>query len=82
MFKHDDSSPNLVEISSDDESTVINEEDNKDTSDEEFENNDDSNKEELKYSPPVLPDLPDPLLDTKEWNQVNGPFGGTQDKYL
>ncbi|MDA9737880.1 hypothetical protein N9U61_03970 [Acidimicrobiaceae bacterium] len=73
----DDSSPNLVEISSDDESTVNNEEGNKDTSEEEFENNNDSNKEELKYSPPVLPNLPDPILDTKEWNQVNGPFGGT-----
>ena len=56
---------------------VNNEEDSKDASDEEFENNNDSNKEESKYIPSVLPDLPDPILDTKEWNQVNGPFGGT-----
>ena len=73
----DGSSPNLVEISSEDENKVIDEEDNEDSTDEEFENNEDSTEEEFEYTPPVLPDLPDPILDTSEWNQVNGPFGGT-----
>ncbi len=73
----DGPSPNLVEISSEDENKVIDEEDNEDSTDEEFENNEDSIEEEFEYTPPVLPDLPDPILDTSEWNQVNGPFGGT-----
>ena len=73
----DGSSPNLVEISSEDENKVIDEEEKEDSTDEEFENNEDSKEEEFKYTPPVLPDLPDPILGTSEWNQVNGPFGGT-----
>ena len=63
----DGSSPNLVEISSEDENKVIDEEDNEDSTDEEFENNEDSTEEEFEYTPPVLPDLPDPILDTSEW---------------
>ena len=55
----DGSSPNLVEISSEDENKVIDEEDNEDSTDEEFENNEDSTEEEFEYTPPVLPDLPD-----------------------
>ena len=53
------SSPNLVEISSEDD-------DEEESEDEEFE-----------YIAPVLPVLPDPPLSSSEWNQVNGPFGGT-----
>ena len=65
----DSSGPTLVEISSDEEDMDYEEED----SDEE--ENDDMDITE--FIPPELPDLPDPVLSSSKWNQVNGPFGGT-----
>ena len=65
----DSSGPTLVEISSDEEDVDYEEED----SDEE--ENDDMDITE--FIPPELPDLPDPVLSSSKWNQVNGPFGGT-----
>ena len=67
------SSPNLVEISSEDD-------DEEESEDEEFENNEEEAEDEereFEYIAPVLPVLPDPPLSSSEWNQVNGPFGGT-----
>ena len=68
------SSPNLVEISSEDDDEEDEEQD------EEFEDDEEDSEDEereFEYTPPVLPNLPDPLLSSSEWNQVNGPFGGT-----
>jgi len=67
------SSPNLVEISSEDD-------DEEESEDEEFENNEEEAEDEereFEYIAPVLPVLPDPPISSSEWNQVNGPFGGT-----
>ena len=66
------SSPNLVEISSED--------DDEESEDEEFENDEEESEDEereFEYIAPVLPVLPDPPISSSEWNQVNGPFGGT-----
>ena len=30
----------------------------------------------LEFTPPPIPDLPDPNLSSTSWTQVNGPFGG------
>ena len=65
----DSSGPTVVEISSDEEDVDYEEED---TDEEE---NDDMDITE--FIPPELPDLPDPVLSSSKWNQVNGPFGGT-----
>ena len=59
-------SPNLIEISS--------EEENEDS---EEENEDSEEENEVQFIPPELPNLPDPSLSSSRWNQVNGPFGGT-----
>ena len=59
-------SPNLIEISS--------EEENEDS---EEENEDSEEENEVQFIPPELPNLPDPNLSSSRWNQVNGPFGGT-----
>ena len=55
--------PSLIEISSDEDIKPDEEED--------------SVEEEIQFIPPELPDLPDPALSSSQWNQVNGPFGGT-----
>ena len=70
----DSSGPTLVEISSDEESEDFEEEndDEEETDDEEEIDN-----EVTEFIPPELPDLPDPVLSSSKWNQVNGPFGGT-----
>ena len=70
----DSSGPTLVEISSDEESEDFEEEndDGEEGSDEE-----ETDNEVEEFIPPELPDLPDPALSSSQWNQVNGPFGGT-----
>ncbi len=70
----DSSGPTLVEISSD-EDVDYEEEDIDEEEDSNEEENDDMDITE--FIPPELPDLPDPVLSTSKWNQVNGPFGGT-----
>ncbi len=70
----DSSGPTLVEISSD-EDVDYEEEDIDEEEDGNEEENDDMDITE--FIPPELPDLPDPVLSSSKWNQVNGPFGGT-----
>jgi len=70
----DSSGPTLVEISSDEEGEDY-EEDGDEEEDSDEEENDDMDVRE--FIPPELPDLPDPVLSSTKWNQVNGPFGGT-----
>ncbi len=70
----DSSGPTLVEISSDEEGEDY-EEDGDEEEDIDEEENDDMDVKE--FIPPELPDLPDPVLSSTKWNQVNGPFGGT-----
>ena len=71
----DSSGPTLVEISSDEENVDYEEEDG----DEEEDGNEEENNDIdiTEFIPPELPDLPDPVLSSSKWNQVNGPFGGT-----
>ena len=71
----DSSGPTLVEISSDKEDVDYEEEDGDEEEDSDEEENDDMDITE--FIPPELPDLPDPVLSSSKWNQVNGPFGGT-----
>ena len=71
----DSSGPTLVEISSDEEDMDYEEEDGDEEEDSDEEENDDIDITE--FIPPELPDLPDPVLSSSKWNQVNGPFGGT-----
>ena len=71
----DSSGPTLVEISSDEENVDYEEEDVDEEEDGDEEENDDMDITE--FIPPELPDLPDPVLSSSKWNQVNGPFGGT-----
>ena len=71
----DSSGPTLVEISSDEEDMDYEEEDGDEEEDSDEEENDDMDITE--FIPPELPDLPDPVLSSTKWNQVNGPFGGT-----
>ena len=71
----DSSGPTLVEISSDEEDVDYEEEDGDEEEDNDEEENDDIDITE--FIPPELPDLPDPVLSSSKWNQVNGPFGGT-----
>ena len=71
----DSSGPTLVEISSDEEDMDYEEEDGDEEEDNDEEENDDMDITE--FIPPELPDLPDPVLSSTKWNQVNGPFGGT-----
>ena len=71
----DSSGPTLVEISSDEEDVDYEEEDGDEEEDSDEEENDDMDITE--FIPPELPDLPDPVLSSSKWNQVNGPFGGT-----
>ena len=71
----DSSGPSLVEISSDTEDVDYEEEDGDDQEDSDEEENNDIDITE--FIPPELPDLPDPVLNSSKWNQVNGPFGGT-----
>ena len=71
----DSSGPSLVEISSDTEDVDYEEEDGDDQEDSDEEENNDIDIKE--FIPPELPDLPDPVLSSSKWNQVNGPFGGT-----
>ena len=70
----DSSGPTLVEISSDEESEDFEEENN---DDEEGSDEEETDNEVEEFIPPELPDLPDPVLSSTKWNQVNGPFGGT-----
>ena len=70
----DSSGPTLVEISSD-EDVDYEEEDIDEEEDGNEEENDDMDITE--FIPTELPDLPDPVLSSSKWNQVNGPFGGT-----
>jgi len=76
-------SPNLIEISSDEDikSDEDSEEENEDSEEEnedsEEENEDSEEENEVQFIPPELPNLPDPSLSSSRWNQVNGPFGGT-----
>ena len=72
---NDSSGPTLVEISSDEEDVDYEEEDGDEEEDSDEEENDDMDITE--FIPPELPDLPDPVLSSSKWNQVNGPFGGT-----
>ena len=69
----DSSGPTLVEISSDEESEDFEEENH----DEEDSDEEETDNEVEEFIPPELPDLPDPVLSSSQWNQVNGPFGGT-----
>jgi len=69
------SGPTLVEISSDTEDVDYEEEDGDEQEDSDEEENNDMDITE--FIPPELPDLPDPVLSSSKWNQVNGPFGGT-----
>ena len=71
----DSSGPSLVEISSDTEDVDYEEEDVDEEEDSDEEENNDIDITEFK--PPELADLPDPVLSSSKWNQVNGPFGGT-----
>ena len=71
----DSSGPTLVEISSNEEDVDYEEEDGDEEEDSDEEENDDMDITE--FIPPELPDLPDPVLSSSKWNQVNGPFGGT-----
>ena len=71
----DSSGPTLVEISSDEEDVDYEEEGGDEEEDGDEEENDDMDNTE--FIPPELPDLPDPVLSSSKWNQVNGPFGGT-----
>ena len=72
----DSSGPTLIEISSDEEDVDYEEEDvDYEEEDSDEEENDDMDITE--FIPPELPDLPDPVLSSSKWNQVNGPFGGT-----
>ena len=71
----DSSGPTVVEISSDEEDVDYEEEDGDEEEDSDEEENDDMDITE--FIPPELPDLPDPVLSSSKWNQVNGPFGGT-----
>ncbi|MDC2977388.1 hypothetical protein OAZ10_00705 [Acidimicrobiaceae bacterium] len=71
----DSSGPSLVEISSDTEDVDYEVEDGDDQEDSDEEENNDIDITE--FIPPELPDLPDPVLSSSKWNQVNGPFGGT-----
>ena len=71
----DSSGPTLVEISSDEEDVDYEEEDGDEEEDSDEEENDDMDI--TVFIPPELPDLPDPVLSSTKWNQVNGPFGGT-----
>ena len=71
----DSSGPTLIEISSDEEDVDYEEEDSDEEEDNDEEENDDIDITE--FIPPELPDLPDPVLSSTKWNQVNGPFGGT-----
>ena len=71
----DSSGPTLVEISSDKEDVDYEEEDGDEEEDSDEEENNDMDITE--FIPPELPDLPDPVLSSSKWNQVNGPFGGT-----
>ena len=71
----DSSGPTLVEISSDEEDVDYEEEHSDEEEDSDEEKNDDMDITE--FIPPELPDLPDPVLSSSKWNQVNGPFGGT-----
>ena len=71
----DSSGPTLVEISSDEEDVDYEEENGDEEEDSDEEENDDMDITE--FIPPELPDLPDPVLSSSKWNQVNGPFGGT-----
>ena len=71
----DSSGPTLVDISSDEEDVDYEEEDGDEEEDSDEEENDDMDITE--FIPPELPDLPDPVLSSSKWNQVNGPFGGT-----
>ena len=71
----DSSGPTLVEISSDEEDVDYEEEGGDEEEDSDEEENDDMDITE--FIPPELPDLPDPVLSSSKWNQVNGPFGGT-----
>ena len=72
---NDSSGPTLVEISSDEEDVDYEEEDGDEEEDSDEEEDDDMDITE--FIPPELPDLPDPVLSSSKWNQVNGPFGGT-----
>ena len=72
---NDSSGPTLVEISSNEEDVDYEEEDGDEEEDSDEEENDDMDITE--FIPPELPDLPDPVLSSSKWNQVNGPFGGT-----
>ena len=71
----DSSGPTLVEISSDEEDVDYEEEHSDEEEDSDEEKND--NMDITEFIPPELPDLPDPVLSSSKWNQVNGPFGGT-----
>ena len=71
----DSSGPTLVEISSDEEDVDYEEEHSDEEEDGDEEKNDDMDITE--FIPPELPDLPDPVLSSSKWSQVNGPFGGT-----
>ena len=75
-------SPNLIEISSDediksDEDSEEENEDSEEENEDSEEENEDSEEDEVQFIPPELPNLPDPNLSSSRWNQVNGPFGGT-----
>ena len=70
--------PSLIEISSDED--IKPDEDSDEDSDEDESSDEEESEDEereFEYIAPVLPDLPDPPLSSSEWNQVNGPFGGT-----
>ena len=74
---NDSSGPELVEISSDEED--LNSEKGQEENDDEEDGGEGENTDEktTNFIPPKLPDLPDPVLSSSRWNQVNGPFGGT-----
>ena len=75
---NDSSGPELIEISSDEESEEENDnEEGEEENDNEEGEEENDNEEALNFIPPELPDLPDPALSSSRWNQVNGPFGGT-----
>ena len=74
---NDSSGPELVEISSDEED--LDSEKGQEENDDEEDGGEGENTDEktTNFIPPKLPDLPDPVLSSSRWNQVNGPFGGT-----